>query len=60
MFRLNRDDEGAQVLRGIVQQPNAGALAAQARREGCEVRIAELGNHAGIVGAALAAALSEA
>ncbi len=33
LFRLNRDDEGAQVLRGIVQQPNAGALAAEAQLE---------------------------
>lgn len=33
LFRLNRDDEGAQLLRGIVQQPNAGALAAEAQLE---------------------------
>ena len=33
LFRLNRDDEGAKVLRGIVRQPNAGALAAEAQLE---------------------------
>jgi TolA-binding protein len=33
LFRLNRDDEGAKVLRSIVRQPNAGALAAEAQIE---------------------------
>ncbi|MCX7008252.1 MAG: tetratricopeptide repeat protein, partial [Kiritimatiellaeota bacterium] len=33
LFRLNHDDEGAKVLRAIVQQPNASALAAEAQLE---------------------------
>lgn len=33
LFRMDRDDEGAKLLRSIVQQPNAGAQAAEAQLE---------------------------